>query len=287
MEALTLPLASWLASFLECRGLHHPDGRPLFAYKATADEYQQLVELLTKTPRSETQSTRYFQAWLLFAAEWWKREYAGGAWRWAPVFDALHRPIPEYAQVQRAVMEGRRAWHLTGALADGKKYIGQVAVNGGLPMRLLEGAQGGLSRILRMVLEDAVIFSLNRAQIYACCFALKIDPGRMQYNTHQLARPAEPLPRPPTKPPATEPLPSAAKVGPRRLNPGTTHNWTPNASSPASTAVWPTPASPTMKTNASRPAPISRASSTVSAAVSHPAQRATETIKPRGGTSTW
>jgi len=34
-------------------------------------------------------------------------------------------------------------------------------------MRLLEGAQGGLSRILRMVLEDAVVFSLNRAQIYA------------------------------------------------------------------------------------------------------------------------
>jgi len=120
VQALALPLAAWLTSFLEARGLTQPNGLPLFTYKATADEYRQLAELLSKTPLVETQSARYFQAWLLFAAEWWKREYAGGAWRWAPVFEALQRPVPDYAQVQRAVVEGRRAWHLTGALADGK-----------------------------------------------------------------------------------------------------------------------------------------------------------------------
>ena len=163
----SLPLAPWLTSFLEARGLTKPDGRPLFAYKATADEYRQLVELLSHMPFVGPHSARYFQAWLLFAAEWWKREYAGGAWRWAPVFETLNRPVPEHAQVQFAVIEGRKTWALTGALADGKKYLGQVAINGGLPMRLLEGAQGGLSRILRMVLENAMIYRLSRAQIYA------------------------------------------------------------------------------------------------------------------------
>lgn len=182
MQALTLPLATWLNAFLEARGLTQPDGRPLFAYKATADEYRQLSELLSKTPTVETHSTRYYQGWLLFAAEWWKREYAGGAWRWAPVFEAMHRPVPDYAHVQRGVVEGRRAWHLTDPLADGKKYIGQVAINGGLPMRLLEGAQGGLARILRMVLEDAVTFSLSQPQIYA---AIEIQAANLPSSYRQ------------------------------------------------------------------------------------------------------
>ncbi|MBF3173874.1 hypothetical protein HKW72_38845, partial [Pseudomonas aeruginosa] len=48
---------------------------------------------------------------------------------------------------------------------EGKRFIGLVAVNGGLPMRLVESAQGGLSGLLRMVTLQAVDYDLHDEQL--------------------------------------------------------------------------------------------------------------------------
>ncbi|WP_230633444.1 STY4851/ECs_5259 family protein [Pseudomonas fluorescens] len=158
-----MQLNQWIIRFLSEKGLDAPDGRPLFAYKTTEAQYNELKQCLRAVPGFTVGSADYCQVWLLFAAEWWKREYAGGAWRWAPLCLAAGQPGMSHEQTSRHVLAGHRQWQLTTEIrGEGKRYIGQVAINGGLPMRLLETAQGSLSRLLRMVLEQTLRCNLHQ-----------------------------------------------------------------------------------------------------------------------------
>lgn len=155
-----------ISDFLSRRGLQEPDGRPLFAYKTSSEEFEALRQTLHDLPATQRIHARYPQAWLLFAAEWWKREYAGGAWRWGPLFEAAGHQGLSHEKTRRLVIEGRRQWRLQTAIKnEGKRFIGLVAVNGGLPMRLVESAQGGLSGLLRMVTEQALRYHLPDDQL--------------------------------------------------------------------------------------------------------------------------
>lgn len=158
-----MQLNQWITRFLSEKGLDAPDGRPLFAYKTTEAQYNELKQCLRAVPGFTVGNADYCQVWLLFAAEWWKREYAGGAWRWAPLCLAAGQPGMSHEQTSRHVLAGHRQWQLTTEIrGEGKRYIGQVAINGGLPMRLLETAQGSLSRLLRMVLEQTLRCNLHQ-----------------------------------------------------------------------------------------------------------------------------
>lgn len=45
---------SWLSNFVNLRGLRQPDGRPLYEYHATNDEYNQLTQLLRAVGQSQS-----------------------------------------------------------------------------------------------------------------------------------------------------------------------------------------------------------------------------------------
>ncbi len=161
-----MPLNQWISDFLFQRGLQEPDGRTLFAYKTSSEEFESLRQLLQNLPAGQHTSTRYPQAWLLFAAEWWKREYPGGAWRWGPLCEAAGQRELSHEKTRKLVIDGRGLWRLQTAIKnEGKRFIGLVAVNGGLPMRLVESAQGGLSGLLRMVTEQALRYGLQDDQL--------------------------------------------------------------------------------------------------------------------------
>lgn len=159
-------LEQWISGFLAKRSLRIPDGRPLFAYKTSIEEYEALRHLLQNCADLKLSTSIYAQAWLLFAAEWWKREYPGGAWRWGPLLKAVGLRDVNHDRTRKLVIEGRAQWRLETAIKnEGKRFIGLVAVNGGLPMRLVESAQGGLSGLLRMVTEHALRYSLHDEQL--------------------------------------------------------------------------------------------------------------------------
>lgn len=44
----------WLSNFVNLRGLRQPDGRPLYEYHATNDEYTQLTQLLRAVGQSQS-----------------------------------------------------------------------------------------------------------------------------------------------------------------------------------------------------------------------------------------
>lgn len=161
-----MPLVQWISDFLSRRGLQEPDSRPLFAYKTSSEEFEILRQLLHGLNVGQHAHPKYAQAWLLFAAEWWKREYPGGAWRWGPLCEAAGQQGLPQDKTRRLVIDGRHLWRLQTAIKnEGKRFIGLVAVNGGLPMRLVESAQGGLSGLLRMVTEQALRYELQDEQL--------------------------------------------------------------------------------------------------------------------------
>ena len=167
MEAsIRVGVQPWLNEFLRCRGLDAPDGRALFAYKVTAAEFDALQHELAHAGILGLSTKTFSSAWLLFAAEWWRRTYVGGAWAWRPIFDAIATQFPGQIAAQEIVMAGRRYWKLQSEPPAGRRFIGEVAINGGIPLGLLKEAQGSLVRMLRSALRQGIDYSLSRAQIY-------------------------------------------------------------------------------------------------------------------------
>jgi hypothetical protein len=165
----------WLKTFLAKRKLTEPDGRPLFAYKATEQEYNDLIMLL----RGLSDASRNIsipQAFLLYAAEWWRLQYEGGSWRWSPILEGINKSSISLSYRQQLVEQGCAAWKLKERIETGKKFIGLVAINGGLPLRLIEQAQGGLSQLLRAVLRTALLYKFSESEIY-----VEVDAAAKQY----------------------------------------------------------------------------------------------------------
>lgn len=170
------PFADWLTTMLQRRELARPDGRPLYRYRLSVDEFDVLRNLLrqhagSKAVISLLHKQRGFCAcWFLFAAEWWKRSYAGGAWAWGPILrDAgMQQDVPQLLRsdwVSAAVAY----WCLEDQIERGKRYIGRVVSNGGLPLRLLEEAASGVSKLLNMVQHEMTCSRLpmSDAQVMA------------------------------------------------------------------------------------------------------------------------
>jgi len=169
MDVAKPRLGIWTQQFLSNRSLLEPDGRPLYAYRTSDQEYAALSELLKNhelSPRG-LDGAAFSMAWLLYAAEWWKRSYEGGAWAWNPVFANLSLTFPGYVVCQQYVIAGRKAWRLSAELGRGKRYLGLVAIQGGLPLRLIESSHGNLVRLLKAVLRQTITCRLTEEVVQA------------------------------------------------------------------------------------------------------------------------
>lgn len=148
--------AHWLAEFFVSRSMRKPDGRQLYAYHLTDAEFSELTRLLRSIGSVPIQvlneAWSFKAAWFLFSAEWWKRSYLGGAWGWSGIFAAIPLQEPPQSTKQAWVMAARDYWRLAGYMPTGRPYLGLVIVNGGIPERLLEEAQGRVAVLLRLVL---------------------------------------------------------------------------------------------------------------------------------------
>ncbi len=160
-------LDKWLSTFLSQRGLQRPDGRPLYAYITNEEEYRRieaqlkLVALLRG--HNIFRSNRKFDAlFVLFAAEWWRREYRGGPWAWAPIFKAIGlddeaisslQTSPQYL-LYPALERGFLYWgREIFTMGQGRAFIGSIAAEGGLPLNLLNDSGTGLQRFFKNLLN--------------------------------------------------------------------------------------------------------------------------------------
>lgn len=168
----------WKKKLLAGRGLEAPDARALYQYKLTTDEYSELEELLHKWLHLITQQVSFklsdvprvsgFSAlFVLYAAEWWRRRYDGAGFTWDPILRDLGVEPRDWTATQRSdcVRIGLRDWGLKPRETGALRYLGTVALQGGLPVRLLAKAQGGLGQVLKRVLLMARNGAVPREQL--------------------------------------------------------------------------------------------------------------------------
>lgn len=160
------PLARWKRELLSLRSLAQQDGRPLYRYRLTEAEFGALETLLRDNLRTRTPLVRFdlknitgqagFPAlFVLYGAEWWRRRYDGSGFSWDPILEDLGADPRQWPAGERSdcVRSGLRAWGLQLRESGGLRFLGTVAVQGGLPLRLLAEARGGIGQVLRRVLQ--------------------------------------------------------------------------------------------------------------------------------------
>lgn len=168
----TAGFAVWLHAFLNQRGLQSPDQRALYAYHCTHEEYAHLRQLLGVTVGSERiiGNTAAAACFVLFGAEWYRREYRGeDGWSWSPIFGAIGRSLlpPQLAQVVPAGLE--RYWKRPLHFYESSKrdFLGSVFGEGGLPSQLLQKVGGRFQalfdRLLRQY-EEAHLLGLSTVE---------------------------------------------------------------------------------------------------------------------------
>lgn len=177
----------WLGKMLTARQLLKPDGRMLFGYRLTTSEFLSLQETLRIESGQGLSHHNFLHdkeacaLFVMYAAEWWRREYNGGAWRWTPIVDSFAQiPGEVLAATDRthAVIRGSSYWgHAPGV--EGKKYFGVLVSHGGLPMRLIAQGQGKVNAVLSGALRLALKYGWDERSIQSA-----IEERKAELNQH-------------------------------------------------------------------------------------------------------
>ncbi len=149
----------WLRQFLNARsGLQRPDGRALFAYRISDNEFRALAAVLRDAVRSARLKDFVGAGICLYVAEWWRRCYEGGALSWESALAGIGW-CPAANEVHAYVEPGLRYWKRTlHTNRRGREFLVTLACEGGFPLSLLQRQANSVRRFLRLLLEDIAIF---------------------------------------------------------------------------------------------------------------------------------
>lgn len=152
---------SWLTRFLSHRDLRKPDGRPLCSYRCTDEEFAALRNLLREACEGRPPVRRL--PWgthplsCPYAAEWWRRHYSGGPWKWETILEDVSVEWMPLSQLYYLVELGLRFWQrrllTTGA---GRAFLLTLACEGGLPLNLVHKEGAKLRSFFSGQLVDAI-----------------------------------------------------------------------------------------------------------------------------------
>lgn len=164
--------SAWLIGLLSSRGLVRPDGRMLYEYRLTNDEFLALQLELHEFSGVALDSfyvlNDFSPLFVMFAAEWWRRKYAGGAWRWTPIVEGFGNDPNYFSPISRsdAVLRGLAYWgHRPNG--EGKQYFGAIVAHGGLPLTFIGQKGGKLASIMAFTLRLAARYGWDEASVTA------------------------------------------------------------------------------------------------------------------------
>ena len=172
----------WYRSFLAQRGFERPTGQMLFRYRTTADEYLSLRDLFRKKLEGLAglpwilKSNAERSLFVLYASEWWRREYAGGAWRWTKIIESITLSPFNLDVIERtdAVEIGLRVWGHRPSL-DGKKYLGAIVAQGGLPLQMIAQGDGAVTKLLVRGMRHAQLLGWDEDRLEQYFSAHELD----------------------------------------------------------------------------------------------------------------
>lgn len=150
-----------LSEILECRGLAEPDGRPLYAYRLTQIESEQIRAYLASelTPGVAAVSTETAALFCLFGADHWRKSYAGGPWSWDPILaalDAFHLSpsTAGYRLLQKLVSDGLARLKRLLLRRHQREYLLTLGCEGGLPLQMVLREATALRRYFQALFRE-------------------------------------------------------------------------------------------------------------------------------------
>jgi len=157
-------LINWKRTFLQKRGLDRPSGEDLYTYKMTSEEFNCLEKYLGNWVKEVTifrsasnliGQVLFDQLFVLYASEWWKRKFSGGHWTWDQILHDIHINHSDWSAPKRSecVENGFKAWGIGLNNSGGKRFLGSVAIQGGLPINLIAENNGAVVRVLHRVFD--------------------------------------------------------------------------------------------------------------------------------------
>ena len=156
---MTQQIVSWTEEFLSRRELDSPDGRALYAYRCSHEEFVSLGDMLADCPSFNRRGNASIRAFVLYAAEWWQREYDGGTWAWEPLLESIGWESVHYPDLYEPVKQAWAWWKVDLVrLPTSIRYLGTFACQGGLPLALLGDTHSSVTRYLRAVLKHVADF---------------------------------------------------------------------------------------------------------------------------------
>lgn len=161
------PFIRWLASYLQARDLRRPDGRPLYEYQTSVVEYQQLKALLTQqlcaplaagrlSERSLSRSSDIAACFVLFCAEWYRREYQSHwGWAWEPVWHELGFSVSPAARGDLVTLGLVDFWgrELSIYSQAHRNFLGSIFREGGLPFLSLKESGNRFRQFFSQILK--------------------------------------------------------------------------------------------------------------------------------------
>jgi hypothetical protein len=157
-------LGSWRSELFRRRDITGPDRRRLYEYRIDEDEYLSLQrglrDLLAQDDSLShvTRTKLHFPGlFVLYAAEWWRIRYDGSGWSWDPIIQSLGADPSSWTPNERSecVERGLRYWRLERTTAGALRYLRAIALQGGLPLKLLAEERGRLGHVLGRTLNVA------------------------------------------------------------------------------------------------------------------------------------
>ena len=137
-----------------------PDGRPLYAYKCSDSDYEQLrdktrsqMPYAVRGRLGEGEESRFAATFCFYAAAAFHRRHEGGPWAWETVFAEIGH-APPMTRIYEWVKTGLKLWQrpLLRSRNGDREFLVTLACEGGLPLLLLRRENAHLSRYFRELL---------------------------------------------------------------------------------------------------------------------------------------
>lgn len=151
---------NWLTEFLSSRNIPTTDARPLYRYRMNDDEFVSLKSALSTTALFGIDNIHKTAGWnaafVIYASEWWRREYDGSSWSWEKLFASFNADVKVLSTGRRNVLveTGLRYWRRQVRIINGSsRYLGTIAIEGGLPLnQITSKSNDWLGRVFRQVI---------------------------------------------------------------------------------------------------------------------------------------
>ncbi len=140
---------SFVNSLFDKRNIYEHDGRPLWKYNLSDEEYDELKQHLSTITEQELDPRDI----TLYFAEWWKNEYNGGFPTKQEIYNSVNPSCCGQDDFYKYAKKGAVLFGIKWIQRHNKLYFRTLLMQGGLPINHLLNNSGFYTNFLKKVLE--------------------------------------------------------------------------------------------------------------------------------------